>query len=140
MGVLRDTIHRIDDHGRGGIGLRARGGVVGRDPCQRGAAARCPAAAPGCRLGKTSGIPRHSICETGLIEKFSIVKPGNPTLIVTGSSGLIGSALIERVGSRFVEMALDREGPPHPPPESEVVISCDLSSDESVTAALDQVR
>jgi nucleoside-diphosphate-sugar epimerase len=61
-------------------------------------------------------------------------------IIITGSSGLIGSALIDRLGERFQEFAFDRKGPPHPPPVTEHVIDCDLSSDESVQEALDQTR
>jgi nucleoside-diphosphate-sugar epimerase/uncharacterized membrane protein len=62
------------------------------------------------------------------------------TLIITGSSGVIGSSFIDRVGESYWEMAFDREGPPHPPPETDRVIDCDLGSDQSVRAALDQVR
>jgi len=62
------------------------------------------------------------------------------TLIITGSSGLIGSSFIERVGQNYSEIGFDRKGPPNPPPETEQVIDCDLSSDESVRAALSQVR
>lgn len=62
------------------------------------------------------------------------------TLIITGSSGRIGSSFIERIGNSFIEMGLDREGPPHPPPDTEHVIDCDLSSDQSVQGALDMVR
>src|SRR5688500_15587450 len=62
------------------------------------------------------------------------------SIIVTGSSGLIGSAFLDRVGSRFVEFGFDREGPPHPPPETEHVINCDLGSDDSVARALAETR
>lgn len=62
------------------------------------------------------------------------------TLIVTGSSGLTGSALIDRVGETYREMGFDRVGPPHPPPDTEHVIACDMGSDESVRAALEEVR
>jgi len=62
------------------------------------------------------------------------------TLIVTGSSGLIGSSLIDHVGESYREIGFDREGPPHPPPRTEHIIDCDLSSDESVRAAFDEVR
>lgn len=65
---------------------------------------------------------------------------GLGTLIVTGSSGRIGSAFIERIGDRFIEMGFDREGPPHPPPDTEHVIACDLTSDHGVRSALDTVR
>jgi nucleoside-diphosphate-sugar epimerase len=72
--------------------------------------------------------------ETPTIEK------GLEALIITGSRGLIGSSFIDRVGENYTEMGFDREGPPHPPPETEHVIACDLSSDESVCLALDEVR
>lgn len=62
------------------------------------------------------------------------------TLIVTGSSGLIGSAFIDRVGPHYLEIGLDREGLPHPPPETEIVISCDVSSDDSVRESFAEVR
>ncbi|NWF74420.1 MAG: NAD-dependent epimerase/dehydratase family protein [Nitrospirae bacterium] len=62
------------------------------------------------------------------------------TLIITGSSGRIGSSFIDRIGESYTEVGLDRKGPPHPPPETEHVIDCDLSSDESVWSALDEVR
>jgi nucleoside-diphosphate-sugar epimerase/uncharacterized membrane protein len=62
------------------------------------------------------------------------------TLIITGSSGRIGSSFINHVGDSFIEMGLDREGPPHPPPETEHVIGCDLTSDQSVHTALNTVR
>lgn len=68
------------------------------------------------------------------------IKQGLGTLIITGSSGRIGSSLIDRVGESYTEMGFDREGPPHPPLETEYVIACDLGSDESVWAALDEVR
>ena len=69
-----------------------------------------------------------------------IIERGLATLIITGSSGRIGSSFIDRVGATYTEMGFDREGPPHPPPETEHVIACDLGSDGSVRAALDEVR
>jgi nucleoside-diphosphate-sugar epimerase len=33
-------------------------------------------------------------------------------VIITGSSGLIGSAFIDRIGERFQEFGFDRQGPP----------------------------
>jgi len=62
------------------------------------------------------------------------------TLIITGSSGRIGSSFIDRIGESYTEVGLDRKGPPHPPPETEHVIDCELSSDESVWSALEEVR
>jgi nucleoside-diphosphate-sugar epimerase len=61
-------------------------------------------------------------------------------IIVTGSSGLIGGALIERIYDRFVEFGFDRKGPPHPPRETEHVIDCDLASSQSVERALSETR
>ncbi|HET9216682.1 MAG TPA: vitamin K epoxide reductase family protein, partial [Terriglobia bacterium] len=49
-------------------------------------------------------------------------------------------SFIDRVWQKYSEIGLDREGPPHPPPETQHVINCDLSSDDSVRAALDGVR
>lgn len=63
-----------------------------------------------------------------------------PNVIVTGSSGLIGSAFIHRIGTRYREFGFDREGPPHPPPKTEHVVDCDVASDESVRKALGEVR
>jgi len=68
------------------------------------------------------------------------IAQGLGTLIITGSSGRIGSAFIDRVGDSYTEMGFDLEGPPSPPPETEHVINCDLSSNKSVWAALDKVR
>src|SRR6266508_1418159 len=52
-------------------------------------------------------------------------------VIITGSSGLIGSAFIDRIGERFQEFGFAREGPPHPPPATDHVIDCDLGSEVS---------
>ena len=57
--------------------------------------------------------------------QWAPAETGLGTIIVTGSSGRIGSAFIDRIGDRFVEMGLDREGPPHPPPNTEHIIACD---------------
>lgn len=76
----------------------------------------------------------------GVRERADEVKTPSSTLIITGSSGLIGSSLIDRVGESYWEMGFDREGPPHPPPSTEQIIACDLSSDRSVSAAIDEVR
>jgi nucleoside-diphosphate-sugar epimerase len=61
------------------------------------------------------------------------------TIIVTGSSGLIGSAVIERLSSRFKVVGFDKVGPPHPPVQAECV-SVDLTSDQSVEDAMARVR
>ncbi len=67
------------------------------------------------------------------------MNPPKHTIIVTGSSGLIGTAVCNRLGKRFNVVGFDREGPPHPPPSAECVC-VDLTSDASVAAALERVR
>ena len=67
------------------------------------------------------------------------MKAEKPTVIVTGSSGLIGRAFIERAVARFRLVGFDREGPPHPPLEAECVC-VDLTSDGSVAQGLERVR
>jgi len=60
-------------------------------------------------------------------------------VIVTSSSGFVGSALIEKLAQRFRLVGFDREIPPHPPPAAECVC-IDVTSDASVEAALRRVR
>lgn len=60
-------------------------------------------------------------------------------VLVTGASGFIGSAVIERLGESYTVVGLDRAGPPEPPFPA-VAIDFDLGSDEAVRAALHQVR
>lgn len=60
-------------------------------------------------------------------------------VVVTGSSGFIGSALIEKLAGHFTLVGLDRETSPHPPAAAECVC-IDLTADESVEAALRRVR
>lgn len=61
------------------------------------------------------------------------------TVLVTGSSGLLGSALIKRLGHEFNMVGFDRAGPPYPPVEAET-ISADLTSADSIARALRRVR
>lgn len=60
-------------------------------------------------------------------------------VIVTGSSGYIGSALIHKLAERYRLVGFDREVSPHPPPSAECVC-IDLTSDASVEAAFNRVR
>ena len=61
-------------------------------------------------------------------------------VIVTGSSGLLGHAVVRALVDRYDVMGFDRAGPPYPPRETEYVINCDMTSDESVHDAMRQVR
>jgi nucleoside-diphosphate-sugar epimerase len=61
------------------------------------------------------------------------------TVIVTGSSGLIGSAVVRRFAGEYQVVGFDNVGPPHPPPQA-MCVSVDLASDESVRSGLAEVR
>lgn len=60
-------------------------------------------------------------------------------ILVTGSSGLIGSAVVKRFAESFNVVGFDRAGPPYPPPVAECVC-VDPASEESVQYGLDRVR
>ncbi|MEX2672554.1 MAG: NAD(P)-dependent oxidoreductase [Phycisphaeraceae bacterium] len=62
-----------------------------------------------------------------------------PIVLVTGSSGLIGTAVIEKLKERYKVVGLDIVGPKERP-EHTAFVRCDISSDEGVQTALDQVR
>jgi nucleoside-diphosphate-sugar epimerase len=70
---------------------------------------------------------------------------GRDTIVVTGSSGLIGAAVANRFGRAegvaggFAVVGFDRAGPPYPPPAAECV-EVDLTSDASVAEGLRGVR
>lgn len=60
-------------------------------------------------------------------------------VLVTGSSGFIGSAIIEELAGQFTFIGLDRPGLPHPPPAADCV-DVDLSSAESVQAGFSRIQ
>ena len=60
-------------------------------------------------------------------------------VIVTGSSGMIGSPLSAMLGETYNVVGFDRAGPPYPPIEVECV-SVDLKSDARIRRALERVR
>lgn len=61
------------------------------------------------------------------------------TVVITGSSGLIGAALADRLDRGYDVVGFDRPGAPHPPAHIECV-DLDVTSDESVRDGLRQVR
>lgn len=67
-----------------------------------------------------------------------IINPRKPTVIVTGSSGLLGKAAIERLAPQYAVVGFDVV-----PPEEDVpadYYEVDVTSDESVRKALEAVR
>ena len=59
-------------------------------------------------------------------------------VVVTGSSGLIGSRVVRALADRFTVVGFDRAGDPHPPTEAECVC-VDVTSGASVDAGLARV-
>jgi nucleoside-diphosphate-sugar epimerase len=62
-----------------------------------------------------------------------------PVVLVTGSSGLLGSAVCDRLRQTYEVVGFDRAGPPHPP-EHVTAIDVDLSSHTSVHEAGERLR
>src|SRR5688572_6269912 len=62
-----------------------------------------------------------------------------PAVLVTGSSGLIGSRLIARAPDSVDLIGFDNHGPPEPPVRAECV-PVDLTSDLGVKRAFERVR
>ena len=60
-------------------------------------------------------------------------------VLITGASGFIASALIERLADRYTLVGLDRPGGANPSPPAHT-IEVDLGSDEAVREALENVR
>lgn len=59
-----------------------------------------------------------------------MVDERNETVIVTGSSGLIGAPVVRRLARSFRAVGFDREGNPHPPREAECV-RVDIGSEQA---------
>ncbi|MBI4396057.1 MAG: NAD(P)-dependent oxidoreductase [Elusimicrobia bacterium] len=64
---------------------------------------------------------------------------GRELILMTGSSGLIGYPLSQRLSEEYQTVGFDRAGPPHPPPSVDCV-AFDLGSDDSVRQAMSLVR
>jgi nucleoside-diphosphate-sugar epimerase len=60
-------------------------------------------------------------------------------VLVTGSSGLIGSTLIKRLIDSFDVIGFDQQGPPRPPASADCV-TVDLGSDDGVQKAFSTIR
>ena len=60
-------------------------------------------------------------------------------VIITGSGGYIGGAIIRELAGEYTLVGLDRAGSPNPPSLAQA-IDLDLANDESVSSALEAVR
>jgi nucleoside-diphosphate-sugar epimerase len=67
------------------------------------------------------------------------MKDKNEVVIVTGSSGMIGSTLIHKLAEKYHVIGFDQDGYPNPPVEAECVC-VDLTSDERMDFAFKRVR
>lgn len=66
--------------------------------------------------------------------------PNNkPVVIVTGSSGYIGSAVVKKLAAKYRVVGFDRDVPPRPPAEAEC-ICIDVTDQSSVDAAFERIR
>lgn len=63
-----------------------------------------------------------------------------PVLLVTGSEGLIGDAVVQAMSSQYSVKGFDIARPPNKDPEALDFINCDLTKDESVKVALNELR
>jgi nucleoside-diphosphate-sugar epimerase len=66
-------------------------------------------------------------------------KPEKPIIVVTGSTGLIGSRVVKALSATYEVVGLDLKRPEKIVAETDF-IECDLTKDESVVRALDTVR
>ena len=78
------------------------------------------------------------------MENSKLEKPQRPegkreVIIVSGSSGMIGTALIHKLATQFRIAGLDNGGYPYPPMEAECVCM-EITDDKSVEFAFDRIR
>jgi len=76
---------------------------------------------------------------TKSLQADSLDNSEKPVVIITGSSGLIGSRIIQRLAPRYRIVGLDKAGNKAPPPEAES-ISFDITDENSISSAMDQIR
>src|SRR5687767_2006582 len=60
-------------------------------------------------------------------------------VLITGSSGLIGSALVHRLADRYRVAGFDNAGAPYPPPHVEA-IGVDLADEKGLDYAFQRLR
>ena len=69
----------------------------------------------------------------------SAQKSDKEVILITGSSGLIGTKLIDRLADKYQCVGLDKEGDPYAHPKAEN-ITVDITSPDSIRAALARVK
>ena len=62
-----------------------------------------------------------------------------PIIVVTGSSGLIGAGLVDKLAGAYHVVGLDIVPPSKPLPPHATFIQCDITDQQSIDNALDQV-
>ncbi|MCP9200157.1 NAD(P)-dependent oxidoreductase [Gramella sp. GC03-9] len=60
-------------------------------------------------------------------------------VIISGSSGLVGFPLIEKLAKNYRVVGLDRLGPPYPPLQAECV-NFDITDEKAIDAAMERIR
>lgn len=66
-------------------------------------------------------------------------KQDKEVIVITGSSGLIGFSLIEKLAKNYRVVGLDRLGPPYPPLQAECV-NFDITDEKAIAAAMERIR
>ena len=69
----------------------------------------------------------------------STLNNNKQVIIVSGSSGLVGTSLIHKLAKNYQIIGLDNVGYPFPPPEAECVC-LDITSDDSLERAFTRIR
>ena len=76
---------------------------------------------------------------TGSLQDDGSRNDRKPLIIVTGSSGLIGTRIIQLLAANYRIVGLDKEGNPHPPKEAECV-NFDITDADSIRMAMERIR
>jgi nucleoside-diphosphate-sugar epimerase len=84
-----------------------------------------------------SSVPLHAEKSKEMSQSNS--PPYKQPVLVTGSSGLIGAAVVRALAPRYQVIGFDRAGAPYPPPEAECV-SVDMTKAGSIQRGLERVR
>jgi len=95
---------------------------------------------PTCRRERFDATDFVNMFEDNAEAGGSAVKAESGALIVTGSNGRIGDAVMRRFAGRFEDVVgFDRKAPDPPPPGC-TAVAVDITSDESVREALSMIR